>query len=85
LNDVTLNLNGNDSSPYPSQRTQVSLYIYMNVLKSVAIVVRFWHSSRSRHVSKYLEATLLYQWAQLSYKSDMDPRGKARVSLRANI
>jgi len=41
LNDLTLNLNGNDSSLYPSQRTQVCVYID----REMALLEGFGHES----------------------------------------
>ena len=51
----------------------------------VSVVVRFWPSLRSWHVSYRLETPLLCQWAQLIYKPNMSPKRKPRASPRAHI
>jgi len=40
------------------------------------VVVRFWHSSRSWHVSRRQEAPLTCQGAKLTYKPHMSSRRK---------
>jgi len=46
----------------------------------VIVVVGFWPSSRSRHVSGHLEASLLCQLARLT-KPNMEPKRSLRPRL----
>ena len=48
--------------------------------EGASIMVRFWPSLRSRHVSRHIETSLLCQRAQSTYKPEMGPRGKPRAS-----
>ena len=44
-----------------------------------SVMVRFWPSSSSRHVSEHLEVSLLCQRAQFIYKPNMVPRRKPQA------